>query len=139
MPTMTRQAAIKDYCRSCICDEENGGRWTEQTALCSTIECPLWRFRPVPRTAANWVKARDPEQLPADWNPLDHAKAVHCLYEDIDASVRKGPVSGSPPTAQAGGATTLPTPSLRIAGSACTAHHEVSTEDHAVTMVSAAA
>ena len=139
MPTMTRQAAIKDYCRSCICDEENGGRWTEQTAVCSTVDCPLWRFRPVPSTAAAWVKARDPEQVPADWNQLDHAKAIRCLYEEIDASVRKGLVSGPLPTTQVGAATTLPPPSPRAATNAFLAYSDVPTEDRGVAMVSAAA
>ena len=88
----TRRTAINEYCRSCICDEANGGRWTEQTAACSTVDCHLWRFRPVPRTAADWVKARDPELIPADWKRLDHGSAVRRLYENIDASIGGKPV-----------------------------------------------
>jgi hypothetical protein len=45
---MSRKKAIDDYCRWCICDEKDKGTWRQQVGACKSVECPLWRYRPLP-------------------------------------------------------------------------------------------
>lgn len=87
MPNLTRQQAINAHCRSCICDEDNGGRWTEQVGVCSSTDCPLWQYRPIPSNASEWVKLRDPDLVPKGWEQFDHPKAIKSLYSEAGARV----------------------------------------------------
>ena len=65
---MTRGQAIHAMCKACIYDPGcGGGTWKEQVAQCSAYQCPLWSFRPVPRSGP-WANApRDPNAIPAEW------------------------------------------------------------------------
>ena len=42
--------AIRAKCKDCIYDPLAGGTWLEQVAQCSIKDCPLWDFRPMPKS-----------------------------------------------------------------------------------------
>ena len=46
----SRTQAINSFCRGCIVDELSAGTWREQVAACSAVNCPLYPFRPMPRS-----------------------------------------------------------------------------------------
>ena len=75
----TRSAAIAAKCKDCIHDPAASGNWKEQASACPCIDCPLWRFRPVSRTAPAWIKSHDPADLPDGWTSLHHDEAIRCL------------------------------------------------------------
>lgn len=60
----TRGAAITAMCRQCIVDPHAHGTWREQVGACTNTACPLWKFRPLPANAPDWLRARDPKRLP---------------------------------------------------------------------------
>ena len=46
----TRGQAINAFCKECIYDKEGGvGTWRQQVEACTSTNCPLYDFRPVPR------------------------------------------------------------------------------------------
>jgi len=48
---MSFRKAINDKCKDCIFDPSNElGTWRQQVYLCTISSCPLWAFRPHPRT-----------------------------------------------------------------------------------------
>ena len=75
----TRGAAIAAKCKDCIHDPAAAGTWREQVAVCSCIDCPLWRFRPLPRNAPPWIASRDPADPPEGWRSLHHDEAIRQL------------------------------------------------------------
>ena len=72
----TRSFAISAHCRDCSHDPEAPGTWTQQVASCSALSCSLWRFRPVPRGAPDWLASRDPARLPAGWTMMSLEKSL---------------------------------------------------------------
>ncbi|MEO8804131.1 MAG: hypothetical protein ABI304_01985 [Rudaea sp.] len=72
----TRGAAIGQMCRGCIYDPAAAGTWREQVATCCIVDCPLWRFRPMPRTPPHWIASRVPADLPEGWASLPHDEAI---------------------------------------------------------------
>ena len=83
---MTRAQAIAAKCRECIHDPHASGTWREQVATCHCHDCPLWRFRPLPRNAPPWIAAREADNLPADFHRLQHDDAIRRLRGNIAAS-----------------------------------------------------
>lgn len=84
---MTRAEAIAAKCRDCICDRHAAGHWTAQVACCACTNCPLWGFRPLPRTAPDWIKSRSPADLPAGWRALPQEVAVRAISSPSVPSV----------------------------------------------------
>lgn len=82
---MTRSQAIAAKCRQCIHDPRAAGTWREQVAICACLDCPLWRYRPLPRNPAMWVALRDPEAVPDGFAGLAHEVAVDCLRRNGEA------------------------------------------------------
>jgi hypothetical protein len=102
---MTRGQAIASKCRECIHDAGASGTWREQVATCHCSDCPLWRFRPLPRNAPAWIAARDPGNLPADFAKLDHDAAIRRLRENIAAKAADDSYTAHPLTYRDAGAT----------------------------------
>jgi len=49
---MSRQQAIDAMCKECIYDPANGnGTWRKQVQECSSVGCPLYPYRPVPKVS----------------------------------------------------------------------------------------
>ena len=48
-PIKGRAKAIALHCKRCIYDQIGGnGTWREQTRNCTSFDCALWSFRPLP-------------------------------------------------------------------------------------------
>ena len=84
----TRGQAIDAFCRECIHDAAAFGTAREQVAACSLTTCPLWRFRPVQsgKSAPDWIRSRDPGDLPDGFHALSQAEAVRAMRADIAAT-----------------------------------------------------
>lgn len=55
---MSLRRAINEKCRDCIHDPLSGlGTWREQTARCTSVDCPLWPVRPGPGSGP-YIRAR---------------------------------------------------------------------------------
>ncbi|MGH8147643.1 MAG: hypothetical protein ACREPY_15090 [Rhodanobacteraceae bacterium] len=82
---MTRGAAIAAYCKQCIHDSAAFGTWREQVAACTATACPLWRFRPLQDgpSCPDWIKSRDPADLPDGWAKIPQADAVRVMRQCI--------------------------------------------------------
>lgn len=79
----TRGAAIAAKCKDCIHDPAAAGTWREQVAACQSLDCPLWRFRPLqdgPSCPA-WIKSHDPADLPEGWTRLEQSEAVRQMRQ----------------------------------------------------------
>lgn len=76
---MTRNQAIAAKCRECIHDPQAAGTWREQVAVCGCTDCPLWRFRPLPRHAPPWLSSRSVGDLPDGFAGLSHDAAIAAL------------------------------------------------------------
>ena len=48
---MSLRNAINLKCKDCIYDPEVEGGWRQQVSLCELSDCPLWEYRPHPRTS----------------------------------------------------------------------------------------
>lgn len=83
---MTRSQAIAAKCRDCIFDRNAAGQWTAQVAACPCTDCALWGFRPVPRTAPDWLKSRDPASLPETWGDMSQDVAVRFVSGAVERS-----------------------------------------------------
>ena len=81
----TRGTAIAAHCRQCIHDPAAFGTWREQTAICPTTDCALWRFRPLQDKASSpsWIWSRNPADLPDGWQRMPQADAVRCMRQWI--------------------------------------------------------
>lgn len=42
------RSAIDAKCKGCIYDSASAGAWREQVACCTSSNCPLFEFRPMP-------------------------------------------------------------------------------------------
>lgn len=102
---MTRSQAIARMCRECIHDPRAAGTWREQTAVCGCVDCPLWKFRPLPRNRPQWIAQRDPKALPDGFARLHHTDALARLRENIDATLNRAPVFHARLNTERGGAT----------------------------------
>lgn len=50
MPKQSRKAAIDQLCKDCIYDPEFGnGTWRKQVQNCTSTDCAVYPFRPVPQ------------------------------------------------------------------------------------------
>jgi len=78
----TRGAAITAMCRQCIVDPGAHGTWREQVGACTSVACPLWRFRPLPANAPDWLKARDPKALPDGFITPDTGHVLELIRGD---------------------------------------------------------
>lgn len=105
---MTRSQAIAAKCRECIHDPAAAGTWREQVAICGCADCPLWRYRPLPRSAPPWMASRDPSDLPAGFSGLGHDGAIATLRGNIDAKADSARVGLHRGPCMEGAATTLP-------------------------------
>lgn len=75
---MSRAKAINEMCRTCIYDPIQKGAWRQQVEDCTSVECPLFEFRP--RSAAKTgnkspqsggvSEILDPSHLGASSGPL---------------------------------------------------------------------
>ena len=104
---MTRSQAINAYCRSCIHDPRASGTWREQVAVCACVDCPLWKFRPLPRHSPRWTATRDPGSIPAGFARLHHDDSLVELRGTIDASPNRARVFRTPMTTLDKGATPI--------------------------------
>jgi len=102
---MTRGQAIAAKCRECIHDPHASGTWREQVATCHCSNCPLWRFRPLPRSVPWWIAVREPDHLPDGFASLQHDDAIRLLRENIASRVADGPVFAPSRTQRDRGAT----------------------------------
>jgi len=84
---MTRAQAIAAKCRECIHDPLASGTWREQVATCHCTDCPLWRFRPLPSNAPQWIAERAPDNLPDGFASLDHDAAIRCMRQNVAVKV----------------------------------------------------
>lgn len=75
----TRSAAIAAKCRDCIHDRHAAGTWRTQVATCHCTDCPLWGFRPLPGNAADWLRSRNPADLPEGWGDLPQDAAARLV------------------------------------------------------------
>jgi hypothetical protein len=87
----TRGHAIAAYCRECIHDTQALGTWREQVAACPCTDCLMWRFRPVQdaRSAPDWIKARDPDELPEGFPGMDQGEAVRTMRAHVAAKASR--------------------------------------------------
>ena len=67
----SRRQAIAEYCKECSYDPEDkgAGTWRQQIEACVMSDCPLYEFRPLPRTnsptlPSGVVKNDTPQDLP---------------------------------------------------------------------------
>ena len=51
MGKLTRQQAISAKCKDCIYDPFDTGTWLAQVDNCTQTDCPLYEYRPVPRSS----------------------------------------------------------------------------------------
>jgi len=86
----TRGTAIAAFCKNCIHDPAAAGTWREQVAVCSAVDCPLWRFRALPRNAPPWIASRDPADLPEGWGSLHQDEATRRLRGAAVADLPNG-------------------------------------------------
>lgn len=88
---ITRGKAIAAFCRWCIHDPLALGTWREQVAVCACTDCPLWRFRPIQdeRSAPDWIKARDPDELPEGFPGSDQEEAVRSMRAYVAAKASR--------------------------------------------------
>jgi len=84
----TRGQAIAACCRQCIYDKHAHGTWTEQVGACTAVECPLWRFRPLPANAPAWLRTRDPKRLPDGFITPDTDHVLALIHGDAADSQR---------------------------------------------------
>jgi hypothetical protein len=87
----TRGQAIAANCRECIHDPQAFGTWREQVAACPCTKCTLWTCRPIQdaRSAPDWIKARDPDELPEGFPGLDQEGAVRTMRAYVAAKVSR--------------------------------------------------
>lgn len=104
----TRGQAIAAYCRECIHDPGAAGTWREQVAVCGCSGCPLWAFRPLPRTPPSWLASRVPDNLPDGFGSLYHDEAIAILRGNIDARADSAVVRAHLGRCEGAPATTLP-------------------------------
>lgn len=104
---MTRSEAINAYCRSCIHDPGAAGTWREQVGVCACVDCPLWKFRALPRHSPRWLASRDRKDMPVGFARLHHDDALAELRGTIDASVNGARVFHTPLATQDEGASPL--------------------------------
>ncbi|MDB6102555.1 MAG: hypothetical protein JWO52_2554 [Gammaproteobacteria bacterium] len=65
---MSLRAAINAKCRECVFDAKcKGGTWREQVAQCSARHCPLWPYRPAPKSGPFANPPRDPATVTPKW------------------------------------------------------------------------
>lgn len=94
MSQLTRQEAIEAFCKSCIYDPDSGGgTWKEQVAQCTAVQCPLWKYRPLPR-GGEWANApHDPDTVDvAEWLARVKRRYAERLLRET-----KGGAGGDPP------------------------------------------
>ena len=53
---MSLRNAIYLKCMDCIYDPEVEGGWKQQVSQCELTACPLWEYRPHPRTSSQSPK-----------------------------------------------------------------------------------
>lgn len=82
----TRGQAVTAKCRECVHDPDAAGTWREQVSVCSSVDCALWRFRPLAANAPTWITSRNPADLPKGWASLAQDDAVRCLRGGTDAN-----------------------------------------------------
>jgi hypothetical protein len=52
------RAAVNGFCRECIYDPTGGdGSWRQQVGACTSVRCPLYLVRPLPRVTNRSDKA----------------------------------------------------------------------------------
>ena len=52
------RAAVNGFCRDCIYDPIGGdGSWRQQVGACTSVRCPLYLVRPLPRVTNGSEKA----------------------------------------------------------------------------------
>lgn len=107
----TRSAAVTAYCKGCIHDSAAFGTWREQVAACPAVDCPLWRFRPLQDSAScpDWIKSRNPADLPEGWARIHQADAVRMMRRWIADKAHGLPVQHGGET-RTHGSMVLPTP-----------------------------
>jgi hypothetical protein len=82
-PKRSMRVAINAMCRACIYDPAAGfGTWRQQVQVCTSLDCPLWEFRPVsseplpdsskkalPTTLTHWFDqlSSRPHERPGDF------------------------------------------------------------------------
>ena len=101
---MTRAQAIAAKCRECIHDPNASGTWREQVATCGCTDCPLWRYRALPRHAPDWLAARDPAQLPEGFHRLAHDDAIRNMRGNITGKAHGAHVQAHGETLREGAA-----------------------------------
>jgi len=105
---VSRAIAIANMCRECIADDLAAGTWTQQVAACCCTDCPLWRYRPLPRSAPAWLASHRADDLPAGFASLSHDDAIAEVRRRTDAKAdsasprlqnrtRKGRAATTPP------------------------------------------
>jgi hypothetical protein len=118
VPT-TRSRAIAAMCKQCVYDPRAAGTWRQQVAICSSIDCPLWRFRPLPSVAHASIASRVPDGFPLALCVSNPSEAIRRLCGDGPICARNSGVLDQERTSNSRGATHPPTHiSARAAGAA---------------------
>jgi len=52
------RAAVNAKCKDCIYDRGTPGTWRMQVGLCTSSNCPLHDYRPLPENAAELAEKR---------------------------------------------------------------------------------
>jgi len=107
---MTRGEAIAAKCRECVADDQAAGTWREQVSACSCIGCPLWRYRPPPRSAPAWLVSHRADDLPGGFASLSHDDAIVEVRRETDAKASGAPVRPQNRPCRAGDGATPPEP-----------------------------
>lgn len=89
---LSRAAAINSKCRDCIHDDHAPGSWRAQVAQCAAVGCPLWPWRPAPRSGPFASPPRDPENVTPEWRRASVGSAFSALAEGHagDCAPRQG-------------------------------------------------
>lgn len=101
---MTRGQAIAAKCRECMHDPAAVGTWREQVATCHCVDCPLWGYRPLPRSAPPWIASRNVGNLPDGFADLHHDDAIRQVRANIAAKVANDTLLHASQTPQGGAA-----------------------------------
>lgn len=96
---MSLRAAVNAKCKDCTYDDHSPGTWREQVAQCSCVSCPLWPYRPAPRSGPFANPPRDPEGVTREWlkAPIGCAILPHPLGHSTEGATKTPPTKKARP------------------------------------------
>jgi hypothetical protein len=103
---ITRSRAIAAMCKQCVYDPRAAGSGRQQVAICSSTECPLWRFRQLPNAAHPSIASRTPDGIPLALRASNPSEAISRFRGDSPICPQNSIVSDQELPLTSGGATT---------------------------------